>query len=242
MTVASVRTIARDKDTFTRESLDEIFRELGKAFRKRNGTKTPAEIILVGGAAIIAGYGFREATTDIDALIHASSAMGDAIRQVGDRYGFSPDWLNQDFKQTASYSDRIVQYSVPYRTYANILHIRTLPAEYVTAMKLASLRQYKYDFSDVVGLIREANLPRDAVETAVQNLYGSFDNLPDAKAAQDLLTDIYTSDNQEELYRYYRMSEKEGFDILKNLNEQYPNLITRDNVSDLIAAARKKLS
>lgn len=38
---------------FTKENLDGYLKELAKAFRKRNGTSMPAEIILVGGAAIL---------------------------------------------------------------------------------------------------------------------------------------------------------------------------------------------
>ena len=47
---------------FTKENLNTTLKELGKEFRKLNGTKTPAEIILIGGAAILANYGFREVT------------------------------------------------------------------------------------------------------------------------------------------------------------------------------------
>ena len=54
-------------------------KELGKEFRKLNGKKMPAEIVLIGGAAILANYGFRESTYDIDAVILASSAMKDAL-------------------------------------------------------------------------------------------------------------------------------------------------------------------
>ena len=53
--------------SITKENLDTLLKELAKEFRKLNGTKTPAEIILVGGAAVIANYGFRELTNDIDA-------------------------------------------------------------------------------------------------------------------------------------------------------------------------------
>ena len=49
---------------FTRENLDYYLRELAKEFRKRNGKSTPAEIILVGGAAVLANYGFRDMTYD----------------------------------------------------------------------------------------------------------------------------------------------------------------------------------
>lgn len=58
-------------NSFTKEKLDLYLKELAKAFRKYNGKKMPAEIILVGGATILTNYGFRDMTTDIDAIIHS---------------------------------------------------------------------------------------------------------------------------------------------------------------------------
>jgi len=63
------------KISFTKDNLDTYLKELAKTFRKLNGTAMPAEIILIGGASILANYGFREMTNDMDAIIHASSAM-----------------------------------------------------------------------------------------------------------------------------------------------------------------------
>ena len=228
------------KDSYTKEKLDDVLKELGKTFRKMNGTKTPAEVILVGGAAIVAGYGFRESTSDIDALIQASSAMTDAIHQIADQYGLSRDWLNQDFRKTASYSDRIVQYSVPYRTFSNILHVRTLPAEYVAAMKLASLREYKYDFSDVVGIVKESGITKEQIIEAIDKLYGSIDRLDRSEEAKNLLEDIYSSKELKALYDSYRLKEQEGFAILKSLDEDPEVSLSRDNVNEVIAAARKR--
>ena len=68
---------------FTKENLDQCLKELGKEFRRLNGTRMPAEIILIGGAAILANYSFREMTYDIDAVILASSAMKEAASHVG---------------------------------------------------------------------------------------------------------------------------------------------------------------
>ncbi|MBR5422052.1 MAG: hypothetical protein IK115_12985 [Lachnospiraceae bacterium] len=228
------------KDSFTKENLDEVLRELGKVFRKMNGTKTPAEIILIGGAAIVARYGFRDSTTDIDALIQASSAMKDAIRKIGDKYGFSRDWINQDFKKTSSYSPEIVRYSIPYKTFSNIMHVRILPAEYITAMKLASLRKYKYDQSDVIGVIKESNITRDQIERAVCDLYGSFDKLERSQIAALLLDEIYASDDKDSLYKKYRKGEIKGFEILKQADSDYRGFLNRDNVNDVIAAIRAK--
>ena len=43
---------------FTKENLDNCLKELAKKFRKKNGTRMPAEIILIGGASILINYGF----------------------------------------------------------------------------------------------------------------------------------------------------------------------------------------
>ena len=88
---------------FTRENLDLYIKELAKEFRKINGKTMPVEIILVGGAAILEQYGFREMTYDIDAVILASSSLKEAINRVGDKFGLPNGWLNMNFKKTRSY-------------------------------------------------------------------------------------------------------------------------------------------
>ena len=42
-----------------------------------------------------------------------------------------------------------------YKTFANVLQIRTVSAEYRVAMKLMAGRQYKNDLSDIVGVLIE---------------------------------------------------------------------------------------
>ena len=73
-------------NTFTKENLDNYLKELAKEYRKLAGKDMPAEIVLVGGAAILTNYGFRNMTTDVDAVIHAASSMKDAINKVGDKF------------------------------------------------------------------------------------------------------------------------------------------------------------
>ena len=140
---------------FTKENLDTYLRELAKEYRKRNGRAMPAEIVLIGGAAILVNYDFREMTTDVDAVIHAASTMKDAINYVGDKFGLPNEWLNADFMRTASYTPKLNQYSSYYKTFSNVLAIRTVTAEYLIAMKLRSVRKYKHDLSDVLGILAE---------------------------------------------------------------------------------------
>ena len=64
---------SEDTNTIDKEKLDVYLKELAKEYRRMGGKAMPAELILIGGAAIIVNYGFREMTTDIDAIIHAAS-------------------------------------------------------------------------------------------------------------------------------------------------------------------------
>lgn len=168
---------------FTKDNLDLYLKELAKEFRRINGKSMPAEIILIGGAAILANYGFRDMTSDIDAIIHASSSMKDAINRVGDKYNLPNGWLNSDFMRTSSYSPKLREFSVHYRTYSNILEIRTVSAEYLIAMKLRSGRKYKNDLSDIVGILAEHSkhghpIGFDDIDKAVADLYGGWGNFP----------------------------------------------------------------
>ncbi len=64
----------------------------------------PAELILIGGTAILANYGFQEMTSDVDAIIRAASSMKDAVNRVGDKFDLPNSWLNADFQRTNSYT------------------------------------------------------------------------------------------------------------------------------------------
>ena len=66
-----------------------------------------------------------------------------------------------------------------------------LPAEYDVAMKLASLRPYKYDMSDAVGIIMSENITKDQIEKAVTDFYGGFKNLLHPDEARRLSGSFY---------------------------------------------------
>lgn len=82
---------------FTKGDIDFYLKKIGKEFRKLNGNKMSAEIILIGGAAVLVNYGFRDNTYDFDAIIKASSAMKEAINHVGDELGLPNGWFNRPY-------------------------------------------------------------------------------------------------------------------------------------------------
>ena len=172
------------KVEITKENINLYLQSVAKEYRKLGGKSMPAEMVLIGGASVLINYGFRGTTRDIDALIHASSIMKDAIRRVSDQYGLPADWLNADFMQTDSYTTKLWQYASYYRTYANVLTVRTVAAEYLIAMKLQSGRRYKHDMSDVLGILEEHRKSGDPItperiQKAFADLYGDSAVLSD---------------------------------------------------------------
>lgn len=227
---------------FTKSNLDLCLRELAKEFRRLNGKAIPGEIILIGGASVIANYGFRDLTYDIDALITASSAMSDAIKSTGEKLNLPTGWLNADFVKTRSYSSELYRFSVYYRTFSNILTVRTIASEYLIAMKLMSGRQYKYDLSDVVGILLEHQKRNDPITLAQINnaftdLYGSWEAAP--KVSVEFLNDIFIDANYEELYQKYRNEEKLARKALIYFQEQYRDIKTEGNIQNILAKLKK---
>lgn len=221
----------------TKENLDTYLKELAKQFRKLNGKAMPAEITLVGGASIIINYGFRDSTYDVDALIHASSAMKDPINYVTDTLGLPNGWLNEDFKSTRSYTPRLVNYSKYYRTFSNVLTVRTITGEYLVAMKLMAYRQYKHDISDIVGILREQQnsgdpLTFEKIDKAVNDLYDSWENLP--KNAKNMIESILANEDMDALYEAYANEEAAAKDALITFEDKYPDVLKEDNLADIL--------
>jgi len=228
---------------FTRENLDTYLKELAKEFRKLNGTAIPSEIILIGGAAILAQYGFREMTYDIDAVILASSVMKEAVNRVGDKFGLPNGWLNMDFKKTKSYSDKLSEVSVYYKTFSNVLKIRTISAEYLIAMKLMSGRQYKSDLSDVAGILWEHQkngnpIVIETIDKAVAVLYKDWTELP--AVSKQFIDDVYTHGDYERVYREIRESEKQSKEILLDFEKDYPNALKEENIGSILEKAKQR--
>jgi hypothetical protein len=228
---------------FTKENLDSYLKELAKEFRKKNGTKMPAEMILIGGASILINYGFREMTYDIDAIIKSSGAMKDAINTVGDRFGLPFGWLNTDFVNTNSYTPRLVEYSKYYKTFSNILQIRTISAEYLVAMKLMAGRQYKNDLSDIVGVLieqerRNEPLTFEIIQKAIIDLYGFYDRIPEN--SKTFIEAVYKKEDLCAFYEQCRELEQENKEVLVDFQKDYPGVLNGDNLSDILKAARAK--
>lgn len=233
------------KTEITKENLDTFLKDLGKEFRKLNGKSVPAEIVLIGGAAILVNYGFRDMTTDVAAIIHVSSAMKEAINRVGDKHNLSNGWLNTDFMRTDSYTSKLDLYCKHYRTFSNVLTVRTVSAEYLIAMKLKAGRSYKHDRSDIVGVLAEhkkrgEEISLDSVKTAVINLYGGWDSL--SLEMQQFIENVYSVGDFDRLYNEVRAEEAQSKDILIEFQHDYPGVTNSQNVNDILLSLKARKS
>ena len=228
---------------FTKQNLDLVFRDLSKEYKRLGGRKIPVDIVLIGGAAIIEGYGFREMTTDIDALLPDMSIMQEAINHVGDLHGFPNGWMNADFMKTASYSHKLYQYSVPYKTFNQVLNVRMVTGEYLVAMKLRSGRQYKNDLSDIIGILAEhkkagSPLSYQQIEEAVVKLYGSWEGFPEESI--HFIKQALALDDPTVAYKTIRDNEVRNGIGLEFFQEQYPGVLSEKNISSVITNFAEK--
>lgn len=226
-----------------KSNIDLYLKELAKNFRKLTSKNIKAEIIIVGGGSIIINYNFRMSSVDIDAFNTSEEMIKEASKAVAEKYNLSYDWLNNDFKKTKSYSPKLRQYSIHYKTYSNVLEIRTITREYLIAKKMVSARKYKHDLSDILGILyshysNDDIISFDEVEKAVINLYDSWDKVSDdvkefVKKAIDNKSYIDGYTNQIE-------AEKKIKTQLVQFEEKYPNVANDNNVDEIIKKLTEK--
>lgn len=233
------------KQTFNKENLDTYLKELSKAYKKEYGKQADAEIVLIGGAAILAGYDFREMTTDVDAIIRANASMKSAINNVGDSFGLPNGWLNTDFMKTSSYSPKLAQYSKHYKTFSGVLNVRLVTGEYLIAMKLCSFRPYKKDQSDVLGVLQyHQNLgtpiTMEQIESAVKNLYGTLTHVP--VAAWEFVEQALQAENLIELFHQVSEQESIAKTTLIEFEENYKGVLNSDNLQEILSQLTNKMN
>lgn len=232
---------------FSKESIDIYLRKLSKVYKKLSAGRMPAEIILVGGSAIAVNYSFRQSSTDIDAIIQAPDVMRDAICRIRDEENLPSNWINSDFTKTASFSPMLRLYSKHYRTFSNIVEIRTITGAFLIAMKMRSGRIYKHDLSDIIGILIEENEKREnpinltEIRDACEKLYGEsgYGTMP--AASRKLVENAISLNNQElrNLYRQQTKTESENCRLLVQFEADHPGVLSSENLEAIIEDLRK---
>lgn len=226
---------------FNRENLDHYLYLVAKGYKKHNKKKTKAELILVGGSSIVINYGFRGQTTDIDSIILAASYIKDVIAKIADENGLEKDWLNDDFKKTSSYSDKLIMYGKHYKTFCRCLDVRTIEGECLIAMKLRSFREYKHDISDIVGIMKECEeLGQTVSKERISAIYRDLYNADIETEKMTVLESLFSSGSFEELYYKTVDEEAENKAILIEVQQKYKKELSRENASEFLKRIKEK--
>ena len=111
-------------------------------------------------------------------------------------------------------------------------------------MKLMSGRQYKYDLSDVIGVLwehKKAGNPinMNSIIKSAEDVYGAYEKLPDISRL--FIEKAIENNEYEELYNKVRQTEIENKSLLLKFQEDYPDALKNDNVNDISASVRKNL-
>lgn len=237
MSISKKHTESKD---ITKDELDLYFKELSKELKKEFGRNANIELIVVGGASVLLNYGFRDTTKDIDAIISSRSSIKEAVNRVGDKYNLENGWVNSDFKQTSSYSPKLLEHSKYYRTYNQILTVRTIGDEYLVAMKLASMRNYKNDLSDIIGIInseRGTEITYERIDKAVVELYGGWNKMP---GNSNSFIKSALINKEKNLYENTRNEEIKNKELLVEFENNYDNVLKDENVDNILNSIKAK--
>ncbi len=169
--------------------------------------------------------------------------MKDAISRMGDWFDLPTGWLNEDFTHTDSYTPRLAEFSTYFRTYANVLTVRTVSAEYLIAMKLKSGRQYKSDLSDVLGILSEHQrqgtpLSMERIQKAAADLYGDFNALPEP--SRRFIVNVMENGDFKALYDAVVRGEQETKGLLLNFEKNYPQAMKPENADTIADTLQQK--
>jgi hypothetical protein len=209
-------------DNFEKEDIEKYLNFFAEEYKKNNNDLL--RIIIVGGASVLLNYDFRKSTKDVDFSNPLSSSIEKTIRKTAENFKISNDWLNNNFRKSDSYSDKLDGVSIFYKNISDILEVRTINSEYLIAMKLVACRNYKHDLSDIVGILWENSkknkpLQKKDIEKAIITLYGTIEKIP--KESKKILDNLFDNNNNnyETIYLHYKQREEEGRRQLKKLEK-----------------------
>jgi len=141
--------------TITLDLLHQAFRRLGELAEAEGIT---LELCIYGGSAMMLVYNTRQATKDVDAVMHPKAVAERLAAKVADEFSFSTNWLNDDVKLYLAPSGQTRNLPQQFKG----LHLTAPTAGYLLAMKAMAARPrlpgYEGDIDDLRFLLRKLEI------------------------------------------------------------------------------------
>jgi len=150
-------------------SREDILRGLGQLDDRAKKSGVIVELSLYGGAALALAFDLRQATRDVDAVVHgAPDFLRDAVREIADAEGWPEDWLNDGVKGFLAAEEEKRLIGLFSASPEGGLRVFVPTPEYLFAMKCMAMRPEglagSHDISDIEALADIAGIAD--VETA----------------------------------------------------------------------------
>ncbi|MDE0518220.1 MAG: DUF6036 family nucleotidyltransferase [Bdellovibrionales bacterium] len=149
--------------------------------------KTPFEVIIAGGSAMICSYKFPLGTTDVDAIIKSAdlSKVDTYIKKTAKKLSLSPDWLNIWVSSFTHYLPEDYENRLNVLFKGEQITAKTFGKEDILILKCFAHRGK--DIAHARALIKQ-KADIDFVENHINHLIAK--KWPQAKKALDFLYDI----------------------------------------------------
>lgn len=139
------------------------------------GSRTHAELFLVGGAVMCLAYHARPSTQDVDALFRPPEGVRKAAARVAVRVNVRADWLNDGVKGFLSAQG-------DFASFLELDHLRIMMAQpgYLLAMKCLAFRigAEFHDEEDIRYLLRHLDIREYGQALAVVTKYYPLERFP----------------------------------------------------------------
>ncbi len=162
-----------------------IVEALGRLGQLALEKKVTLEVSLYGGAVFTLVYASREATKDVDAVVHPSAIARDLALKVARELNLPDDWLNDNVKQFLA--DKESKRQLIEIDFGKGLRVSVPTAAYLLALKLRACRAplpgYAGDYADIRFLLRKMGVKSVDAARSTHDKFFPHDVLSDAAIA-----------------------------------------------------------
>ena len=142
---------------------DDIVRGLSKLDAKAKASAVIVDMAVYGGAALALVFDLRQATRDVDAVVHgAPEFLRRAVAEVADEEGWPVDWLNDGVKGFLSHVEQLQALNLFQASTEGGLRLYVPVPEYLFAMKCMAMRpegiEGSHDIADIEALAGHAGI------------------------------------------------------------------------------------
>lgn len=152
--------------------IHKLFEALNKELKVKNKT---GDLCLVGGAVMCLVFKARDSTADVDAVFMPTSALRQAAKQVADKLGVDPHWLNDGVKGFLSPQG-------DFSNYLELSHLKisTATPAYMLAMKCLATRigEEFHDVDDIRYLLRHLGIETSEQAIKIISAYYPLERMP----------------------------------------------------------------